>query len=48
MPLSRGKSTGAKNPAVQHGYYTKASIASRQWLNELLKEVNQVIAGMEN
>jgi hypothetical protein len=43
-----GKSTGAKNPVIKHGHYTKASIASRQWLKDLLKEVDQVIAGMEN
>jgi hypothetical protein len=43
-----GLSTGPKNPAVKHGYYTKKAIASRQWLKDLLKEVDQVIAGMEN
>jgi hypothetical protein len=41
-----GKSTGAKNTAVKRGYYTKKSIAERKWLNELLKEVVQVIAGI--
>jgi hypothetical protein len=43
-----GLSTGPKNPAVKHGYYTKKAIASRQWLKDLLKEADQVIAGMEN
>ena len=37
-----GKSTGAKNPRVKHGYYTKAAIEERKWMNQFLKEVNQV------
>ena len=37
-----GKSTGAKNPRVKHGMYTKAAIEERRWMNELIKEVNQV------
>jgi len=37
-----GKSTGAKNPIVKHGYYTKAAINERRWLNQLLKEVNEL------
>ena len=37
-----GKSTGAKNPAVKHGYYTKKSIAERKWLNELIQEANEI------
>jgi len=39
-----GKSTGAKNPRVKHGYYTKTAIEERKWLNELIKEANQVAA----
>ncbi len=47
MPNARcryhgGKSTGAKKPRVKHGYYTKAAIEERRWMNELIKEVNQV------
>ena len=41
-----GKSTGAKNPIVKHGYYTKAAIDERRWINELIKEANQVAAEM--
>jgi hypothetical protein len=41
-----GKSTGARNPAVKHGYYTKESIAERKWLSQLLKEVDEVLTGM--
>jgi hypothetical protein len=41
-----GLSTGPKNPAVKHGYYTKNAIADRKWLSELLKEVDQVIDGI--
>jgi len=41
-----GKSTGAKNPRVKHGYYTKAAIEERRWINELIKEANQVASEM--
>ena len=37
-----GKSTGAKNPTVKHGYYTRAAVEERKWINELIKEANQV------
>jgi len=37
-----GKSTGAMNPRVKHGYYTKAAIEERRWMSELIKEANQV------
>ena len=37
-----GKSTGAKNPMVKHGHYTQKAIAERRWLNDLIKEANQV------
>jgi hypothetical protein len=33
---------------IENGFYTNAAIASRKWLKDLLKEVDQVIAGMEN
>ena len=41
-----GKSTGAKNPRVKHGMYTKTAIAERQWLNQLLKDVDELTARM--
>jgi len=37
-----GKSTGAKNPIVKHGRYTKAVMAETRLINELIKEANQV------
>lgn len=37
-----GKSTGAKNPRVKHGMYTKKAIEERKWLTELINEANQV------
>ena len=36
-----GKSTGAKNPVVKHGFYTKKAIAERKWLYEFLKDANE-------
>jgi hypothetical protein len=36
-----GKSTGAKNPPVKHGMYTKESIEERKWLNEIISEANR-------
>ena len=44
--LHGGKSTGAKNPRVKHGYYTKTAIAERRWLNQLLKDVDELTARM--
>ena len=41
-----GKSTGAKTPRVKHGYYTKTAIEERRWMNELIKEANQVTSEM--
>ena len=38
-----GKSTGAKNPPVKHGYYTKKAIAERKWLKQLLKDVDELL-----
>ena len=40
--ISGGKSTGAKTPRVKHGYYTKAAIEERKWLNQLLKDANKL------
>ncbi len=37
-----GKSTGAKNPRVKHGMYTKSAIEERRWLKELIQEANQL------
>jgi hypothetical protein len=37
------KSTGARNPPVKHGYYTKTAIEERRWLNKLLKEASDLI-----
>ena len=37
-----GLSTGPKNPRVKHGHYTKSAIEERRWLNELIKEANQL------
>ena len=39
--LHGGKSTGAINPRVKHGMYTKSAIEERRWLKELIKEANQ-------
>ncbi len=37
-----GKSTGAKNPRVKHGYYTKAALEETRLINQLIREANQV------
>lgn len=39
-----GKSTGAKNPAVTHGLYTKASIQEQEQLNQLLRETRELLS----
>ena len=39
-----GKSTGAKNPSVKYGYYTKTAIVERRMINQLLKNVSELIA----
>lgn len=39
--LHGGKSTGARNPRVKHGMYTKSAIEERRWLKELIKKANQ-------
>ena len=41
-----GKSTGAKNPPVNHGYYSKSAIEEREWLRELLKGVDELLDEM--
>jgi len=41
-----GKSTGAKNPKVKHGRYTKEAIEERRQYAELLRQVNDLIATM--
>jgi hypothetical protein len=39
-----GKSTGAKNPRVKHGMYTKAIIEEAKLINQLIREANQAAA----
>ena len=41
--LHGGKSTGAKNPRVKHGYYTKAVIEERKMINQLLLQARDTI-----
>jgi hypothetical protein len=41
-----GKSTGAKNPPVKHGHYTKKAIAERKWLRQLLKDADELLGEM--
>ena len=38
-----GKSNGAHSPRVKHGYYTKSAIEEREWLRELLKDVDDLL-----
>jgi hypothetical protein len=38
-----GKSTGAKNPVIKHGYYTKTATEERRWLRQLLKEADELL-----
>ncbi len=38
------KSTGAKNPRVKHGMYTKAAVEERKMINQLLLKVRDTIA----
>ena len=37
-----GKSTGAKNPRIKHGMYTKAAMEEIRMINEFIREANQV------
>jgi len=39
-----GKSTGAKNPVVKHGLYTKAAMEETRLINELTKNVSQFVS----
>ena len=39
-----GKSTGAKNPQIKHGYYTKDSIEERELINQVLLKARGTIA----
>jgi hypothetical protein len=36
------KSTGAKNPRVRHGMYTKAAMEETNLVNQLIREANQL------
>ena len=38
-----GKSTGARNPIIKHGHYTKASQNEQKWLKQLLIDANTLI-----
>ena len=42
--LHGGKSTGAKNPLVKHGYYTKTAIEERRTINQLLLKARNTIS----
>jgi len=44
--LHGGKSTGAKQPHIKHGMYTKESIELRRQYAELLRQVNAQIVDM--
>ena len=37
-----GKSTGAKNPQIKNGMYTKAATEETRLINQLIREANQV------
>jgi hypothetical protein len=39
-----GKSTGARNPRVKNGYYTKAAVEERRIINQLLLKSRNTIA----
>ena len=39
-----GKSTGARNPRIKHGMYTKAAIEERKMINQLLLQARDTIA----
>ena len=41
-----GKSTGAKNPVVKHGYYTKVAIERRKSLKDFMDGVNEILEVM--
>jgi hypothetical protein len=37
------KSTGARNPVIKHGCYTKTATDERRWLRQLLKEADELL-----
>jgi hypothetical protein len=39
-----GKSTGARNPVIKHGWYTKAASAERKTINRLIQQSRQLMA----
>ena len=43
-----GKSTGAKNPRIIHGRYTKEAIAFRRLVTALLRETNETVEVIES
>jgi hypothetical protein len=48
MPNSKcryhgGKSTGAHEPKVKHGMYTKETLTEKKWLKELLREADKLL-----
>ena len=36
-----GKSTGAKNPRVKHGMYTKAALEEQKALRNMIRQMNE-------
>jgi hypothetical protein len=38
-----GKSTGAKNPRIKHGMYTKAAMEETILINQLIREYNVAV-----
>ena len=40
------KSTGAKNPRIKHGRYTKVAIAEKKSFNLLMQKVNDLLDEM--
>ena len=44
--LHGGRSTGAKQPRIKHGLYTKEAIESRRQYADLLRQANDLIADM--
>lgn len=42
-----GKSTGARNPRVKHGYYTKESIAFRKLVAQIVGDSAELLAEID-
>jgi hypothetical protein len=38
-----GKSTGANNPRIKHGMYTKVAMEEVRLVNKLIREANKVV-----